>query len=62
MYKHSGHCGIKCLQPVDRRQVEAWIGEGHQFAMDQIPVTSQGVVEMVEPAPAPPTPAANYEL
>ncbi len=28
----------ECLQPVDRRQIEAGIGEGHQFSMDEIPV------------------------
>ena len=28
----------ECLQPVNRRQVKAGIGEGHQFPVDQIPV------------------------
>jgi len=30
--------GIECLQPIDGRQIEAGIGKGHQFPVDQIPV------------------------
>ncbi len=29
---------IECFQPIDRRQVETGIGEGHQLPVDQIPV------------------------
>ena len=43
-YRHQYPCintapiRIECLQPIDGRQIEAGIGEGHQLPVDQIPV------------------------
>lgn len=33
--------GPEAFQPVDGRQVALWVGEGHQFPMDQIPVSGR---------------------
>lgn len=35
---HAPSIRIECLQPIDGRQIEAGIGEGHQLPVDQIPV------------------------
>jgi len=35
---HASSIRVECLQPINRRQVEAGIGEGHQLPVDQIPV------------------------
>lgn len=45
LHRHQNPCintaaiRIECLQPIDGRQVEAGIAEGHQLPVDQIPVT-----------------------
>jgi hypothetical protein len=33
--------GPETFQPVDGRQVTLWVGEGHQFPVDQIPVAGR---------------------